>query len=81
MPKVRVNDIQMHYEMKGEGFPLMMINGLGGTLESSWNPRLVEELSKHFKLVRFDNRDAGRTEISKRWYELSQSFFFSQIKR
>ena len=69
MPKVKVNDIQMYYEVKGEGFPLVMIQGLGGNLEC-WNPRLVEGLSKHFKLILFDNRGAGRTELSKREYTM-----------
>ena len=27
MPKVKVNDIQMFYEVHGEGFPLIMIQG------------------------------------------------------
>jgi pimeloyl-ACP methyl ester carboxylesterase len=69
MPKVKVNDIQVYYEVKGEGFPLVMICGMNTNL-AMWDPRLVEELSKHFKLVLFDNRGAGRTEISKREYTI-----------
>jgi pimeloyl-ACP methyl ester carboxylesterase len=69
MPKVKVNDIQIYYEVKGKGLPLVMINGLGGNLEA-WNPRLVEELSKHFKLVLFDNRGVGRTDVSKGEYSM-----------
>jgi len=69
MPKVKVNDIQMYYEVKGKGFPLVMIQGMNGNL-AMWDPRLVEGLSKHFKLVLLDNRGAGRTEISKREYTI-----------
>jgi pimeloyl-ACP methyl ester carboxylesterase len=69
MPKVKVNDIQMYYEVKGRGFPLLMIMGLGNNLEL-WNPRLVEGLSKNFKLVLFDNRGAGRTDTSDREYTM-----------
>jgi pimeloyl-ACP methyl ester carboxylesterase len=69
MPKVKVNDIQVYYELKGKGFPLVMICGMGWNL-AMWDPRLVEGLSKHFKLVLFDNRGAGRTEISKREYTI-----------
>jgi pimeloyl-ACP methyl ester carboxylesterase len=69
MPKVKVNDIQIYYEVHGAGFPLVMIQGAGGYLEG-WDPRLVEGLSKHFKLVLFDNRGAGRTETSKREYTI-----------
>jgi len=71
MPKVKVNDIQMYYEVKGEGFPLVMINGLGGNLDSwkNYYP-LAEEVSRELKLVMFDNRGAGRTDISDKEYTI-----------
>ena len=69
MPRVKVNDIQTYYEVKGKGFPLVMIQGAGGYIEG-WDPRLVEGLSKHFKLILFDNRGAGRTETSNREYTI-----------
>jgi len=67
MPKVKVNDIQVYYEVKGKGYPLVMITGLGGNIDL-WDPRLVEGLSKNFKLVMFDNRGTGRTDISSKEY-------------
>jgi len=67
MPKVKVNDIQIYYEVHGEGFPLIMIMGLGANVDW-WDPRTIQELSKKFKLVIFDNRGAGRTDISDRKY-------------
>jgi pimeloyl-ACP methyl ester carboxylesterase len=69
MPKVRVNDIQVYYEVHGEGFPLIMIMGLGGNIDW-WDPRLIQELSKKFKLIILDNRGAGRTDISSRKYTI-----------
>ena len=33
MPKVKVGDINMYYEVHGEGEPLVMINGAGATVE------------------------------------------------
>lgn len=68
-PKVKVNDIKIYYETKGKGFPLVMINGLGGNLDE-WNPCLTEELSKQFKLLLFDNRGSGRTDTSDREYTI-----------
>jgi pimeloyl-ACP methyl ester carboxylesterase len=59
----------MYYEVKGEGFPVVMIMGLGGTLDW-WDPRLIEELSKNFKTVTFDNRGAGRTDLSNKEYTI-----------
>lgn len=67
MPKVKVNDIQVYYELYGEGFPLIMIMGLGGNIDW-WDPRMIQSLSKRFKLVVFDNRGAGRTDLSDRRY-------------
>jgi len=29
MPTVKVNDIQMYYEIHGEGKPLLLLGGLG----------------------------------------------------
>jgi len=69
MPEVRVNDIEIHYEVHGEGFPLVMINGLGANLDW-WDPRMVGELSKRFMTVLFDNRGAGRTDVSDRKYTI-----------
>jgi pimeloyl-ACP methyl ester carboxylesterase len=69
VPKIRVNDIQTYYVVKGKGFPLVMICGMNQNL-AMWDPRLIEGLSKHFKLVLLDNRGAGRTETSKREYTI-----------
>jgi pimeloyl-ACP methyl ester carboxylesterase len=69
MTKVKVNDIQIYYEVRGRGFPLMMIMGLGANLDW-WDPRMLQGLSKNFKLVMFDNRGAGRTGVSDRRYTI-----------
>jgi pimeloyl-ACP methyl ester carboxylesterase len=69
MPKVRVNGIQIYYEVHGEGFPLVMVQGLGANLDQ-WDPRMVRELSKRFMTVMFDNRGAGRTDVSDRKYTM-----------
>lgn len=63
MSKVKVGDIDVYYEIKGKGFPLIMIQGIGSSLDW-WDPRLIESLSKRFKLILFDNRGTGRSEIS-----------------
>jgi len=65
VPKVKVNDIQVYYEVRGEGFPLVMITGLSGNTDW-WDPRVIRGLSKNFKIVLFDNRGAGRTDVTDR---------------
>jgi pimeloyl-ACP methyl ester carboxylesterase len=69
MPKVKVNDINIYYEVHGKGFPLVMIMGWSANSDW-WDPRLIQELSKKYKLVMFDNRGAGRTDISEMKYSI-----------
>ena len=59
----------MYYEAKGKGFPLLMITGVYENL-GCWDPRLIEALSGKFRLVLFDNRGAGRTDVSDREYSM-----------
>lgn len=60
MPTVRVNDIQMYYEIHGEGAPLALILGLG-TDVSEWEGT-IQPLAQHFQVIAFDNRGAGRSD-------------------
>lgn len=61
MPKVKVGDINIYYEIYGNGFPLVMLRGLSSSLDS-WSPFTIKRLSEMFKVIIFDNRGAGRTE-------------------
>ena len=58
MPRVRVNGIDLHYERTGSGPPLLLIMGLAGQL-TDWPESFVEDLSRHFDVIFFDNRDVG----------------------
>lgn len=60
MPEVKVNDINMYYEIHGEGEPLILIMGLGGD-HFRWF-RILPLLTEHFKVVTFDNRGVGKTD-------------------
>jgi pimeloyl-ACP methyl ester carboxylesterase len=60
MPKVRVNDIEMNYELHGDGEPLVLIIGLTGNLEA-WRP-LVPTFAREYRVLVFDNRGAGLTD-------------------
>lgn len=62
MPKVKVNDINIHYEIHGEGYPFILIRGLSSSLDS-WPPYSIGQFSKHFKTILFDNRGAGKTDV------------------
>lgn len=60
MPKVNVNGCDIYYEVHGQGDPLVMIMGLRRNME--WWYHQIPVLSKHFKVVAFDNRGAGRSD-------------------
>ena len=59
MPKVKVNDIEMYYEVHGEGTPLLMLHGFSMT-GATYHP-LIPEYKKHFKLIIPDHRGRGRS--------------------
>lgn len=54
----QVGDVKLAYYTRGEGKPLVLINGFVSTM-SLWDPLLVEELAAHHQLVFFDNRGVG----------------------
>ena len=60
MPKINVNGCNLYYEIHGQGPPLFLIMGLRRNVE--WWYRQIPDLSKHFKIVAFDNRGAGRSD-------------------
>ncbi len=58
---IEVNGINMYHEIHGKGQPLVMIMGLSANTDW-WAVEIVEKFAKHFKVLIFDNRGAGRTE-------------------
>ena len=48
MPKARIKDIEMYYEVHGTGTPLVHIGGLAGDARA-W-ARQIEHLSKHYQV-------------------------------
>jgi pimeloyl-ACP methyl ester carboxylesterase len=59
---VDVNDIKVYYEVYGEGEPLLLLHGNGGSIENFTYQ--IPELSKHFKVIAVDSRAQGRTSDS-----------------
>jgi pimeloyl-ACP methyl ester carboxylesterase len=60
MSMVKVNGCKFYYEIHGKGHPLVLIMGLRRNVE--WWYRQIPELSKHFQIIAFDNRGAGRSD-------------------
>lgn len=60
MPYAKINDINMYYEIHGDGKPLILIEGLGTTFWI-WFKQLPV-LKNYFKVIVFDNRGVGKTD-------------------
>ena len=59
MPKVNINDIEMNYEVRGEGEPIIFIHGSGASWKM-WEPQ-IEQFSKKFKMIMVDMRGHGES--------------------
>jgi len=61
VPYARANDVNLYYEIHGDGPPLALIMGLGGNL-AMWDPELIDGLAQHFRVIAFENRGSGRSD-------------------
>jgi 3-oxoadipate enol-lactonase len=62
LPIADLGDVKIYYEVHGEGYPLIMIQGYSGSSED-WNqvePRAAD-LAKHYKVILIDSRGTGRS--------------------
>ena len=59
MPIARIGDINIHYDTRGEGEPLL--NGYRGS-GLMWGEELIALLSRSFQVIYFDNRGTGLSD-------------------
>jgi len=60
MPSANVDGVNLHYDIEGEGPPLLLIAGLGAN-SSSW-ATMKPLLIGRFTCITFDNRGTGRSD-------------------
>jgi len=58
---LKINGIQLYVEVKGNGFPVILIHGSGGDHQSHLG-NVIEQLSKDFKTIALDCRGHGQSE-------------------
>jgi len=58
--QIHSNGIKIGYKLIGSGEPLVMIVGLGDTMDR-WPKEVIDALSKKFQLILLDNRGMGHT--------------------
>lgn len=72
MPKAKLPDGTIHYEWTGdENKPVLLFSNSLGTNLSMWEPQ-VEAFSKHFRVLRYDKRGHGQSEVPAAPYTIEQ---------
>lgn len=59
---IDVDDARLAYAVAGEGEPLLLIMGFGGTMDY-WGFPFLSQLTKSFKVIAFDNRGVGESSF------------------
>lgn len=70
MPKVHANGIDIYYELKGAGEPLLLIAGFASDL-TIWS-KVLSSLAEQYQVIVFDNRGVGRSSAPDSSYSIGQ---------
>ena len=74
MPYAAVNGIELHYRIDGDRHGnapwLVLSNSLGADV-SMWTPN-IEAFAKHYRVVRYDTRGHGHSDVPKGPYTIDQ---------
>jgi pimeloyl-ACP methyl ester carboxylesterase len=71
MPQATSSDgAKIHYELHGEGAPVLLIMGLGSNAYGWF--RTIPWLSPHYRVIAFDNRGTGRSDVPDGAYSMAQ---------
>jgi 3-oxoadipate enol-lactonase len=72
MPYARLPDVTLYYEVDGDPVQpaLVLSNSLGTSLEM-WDTQL-SRLREHFRVVRYDTRGHGRSDVTPGTYSIAQ---------
>src|SRR6476646_1008841 len=62
MPHAALNGFEIHYDVHGEGDPLICVHGLGCD-RRAWALQ-IEPFSERYQAVFFDNRDVGQSSLA-----------------
>ncbi|MBW4510605.1 MAG: alpha/beta hydrolase [Scytonematopsis contorta HA4267-MV1] len=70
MPKIHVNGIDLFYDIKGTGTPLVLIAGFD--CDSSYWSAVVPALVNKYQVIRLDNRGVGKSSAPDSPYSIKQ---------
>lgn len=64
---------KIYYEVRGDGEPLILVNGNGLDLEM-WNPQ-IEVLAREFRIIRYDLRGIGKSSAPDETFSHSEDIY------
>jgi 3-oxoadipate enol-lactonase len=70
VPLIALNDVELYYESRGSGVPLVVLGGLG--LDVSEMGKLTGPLAARFRVIAVDNRGTGRSAKPPGPYSIEQ---------
>lgn len=70
MPKVQVNGIDLFYDIKGTGEPILLIAGF--MCDRSYWSLIIPSLVSRYQVIRFDNRGMGQSSAPDSPYSIQQ---------
>jgi 3-oxoadipate enol-lactonase len=71
MPFVDIGDVRTHYELTGSQGPVLMFSNSLGTNLSMWDAQMTE-LTRRFRILRYDTRGHGQSSGSSGDYTIGQ---------
>ena len=66
-----IGDTEICYELKGDGYPLVMIMGLTANMDW-WGKELIDPLAERYRLLMFDNRGTGRSSAGRKRFTMKR---------
>jgi aminoacrylate hydrolase len=70
MPRASVAGGEIHYEVAGQGEPLVFVSGLNGVARY-WKPQ-VGLFAQHFRVITYDQRGTGQSDKLQREFSVDQ---------
>jgi len=57
------NGVKIHYQMAGEGEPVLLIHGFSANIQAQWiAPKIFSRLAENYRVIALDNRGHGKSE-------------------
>lgn len=70
MPQLAIADGEIHYEVAGQGHPLILVSGLNGVARY-WDPQLAE-FSARYRVITYDQRGTGTSDHKQREFSVDR---------